>query len=118
MKQTVKSCCPVCDGVLESRPIKFGLEAMIVCAGCCNIVTVKVEEVTAIMPVVTKIPEPIKINVHSPLPEGELLKMASYQAKALVLEMDKAGYRSYSIARHVGLGTRLIKAIIKEEKES
>jgi len=41
-KQTVRSTCPACGGVLESVPIKHGVQAMMHCA-CGTLVTLAVE---------------------------------------------------------------------------
>jgi len=42
-RQTVKSRCPVCGGVLPSMPTKYGVKAMTICKGCSNLLEVDVE---------------------------------------------------------------------------
>ena len=46
MKQTVKSRCPICDGVIESLPVKFGVLAMTPCPHCATLVELDVEDVS------------------------------------------------------------------------
>ena len=43
-KRTVKSWCLICDRVIESMPIKYGVKALTVCQGCAAMVEVAVEE--------------------------------------------------------------------------
>ena len=43
--RTVKSRCPICDGVIDSVPIKYGVKAMIACPGCATFLAVGVEHV-------------------------------------------------------------------------
>jgi len=42
-RRTVKSRCPICDGVIDSVPIKYGVKAMMVCPHCATMVVLEVE---------------------------------------------------------------------------
>jgi len=44
-RRTVRSRCPVCDGVIESAPLKFGVRAMTFCPHCATLVEVDTEDV-------------------------------------------------------------------------
>lgn len=43
-RRTVKSRCPICDGVIESVPIKYGVKAMMACPYCATMVVLCVED--------------------------------------------------------------------------
>jgi hypothetical protein len=43
-RRTVKSRCPICDGVIDSVPIKYGVKAMMPCPHCATIVVLGVED--------------------------------------------------------------------------
>jgi len=44
-RRTVKSRCPICDGVIDSAPIKYGVKAMMACPHCATMVVLDVEDV-------------------------------------------------------------------------
>lgn len=43
-RRTVKSRCPICDGVIDSVPVKYGFRAMAGCPHCATMVVLKVED--------------------------------------------------------------------------
>ena len=43
-RRTVKSRCPICDGVIDSVPIKYGVKAMMACPHCATMVVLDVED--------------------------------------------------------------------------
>ena len=43
-RRTAKSRCPICDGVIDSVPIKYGVKAMIACPHCATMVVLDVED--------------------------------------------------------------------------
>jgi len=43
-RRTVKSRCPICDGAIESVPIKYGVKAMMACPHCATMVVLDVED--------------------------------------------------------------------------
>jgi hypothetical protein len=43
-RRTVKSRCPICDGVIDSVPIKYGVKAMMACPHCATMVVLEVED--------------------------------------------------------------------------
>ena len=45
-RRTVKSRCPICDGVIDSAPIKHGARAMTSCPHCAAMIVLDVEDVT------------------------------------------------------------------------
>jgi len=40
--QTVKSRCPKCDGILESRPVKYGAKTLMACPHCSTLLEVAI----------------------------------------------------------------------------
>jgi len=43
-RRTVKSRCPICDGAIDSVPIKYGVKAMMACPHCATTVVLNVED--------------------------------------------------------------------------
>ena len=62
---------------------------------------------------ITKLPESVKANVRIPLSAEKLIELVTPEAKKLVLQLFDAGYRSYTISRYTGLGSRIIQTIIR-----
>lgn len=46
MRQTIKSRCPVCEGVLESVKVIYGVKAMMACPHCATMVELDTEEIS------------------------------------------------------------------------
>ena len=44
MRRTVKSRCPICDGVIDSLPVWEGFQAMLPCPHCATMVVVDTED--------------------------------------------------------------------------